>query len=129
MTTTTKAERNEALERLQDLLNPGTVVYTVLRHVVPSGMSRSIDMYFIRDNEPFYLSWYAATVMDMNIDQKHRGIKISGAGMDMGFSLVYELGSMLYPDGFDLPEGMRGRNGDTSGFDIDGGYALVQRWL
>ena len=47
--------------------------------------------------------------------------------MDMGFALVYELSRELYPKGFKVA-GV-GRNGDTSGHDKDGGYALKQRWL
>ena len=82
----------------------------------------------------------------------------------MGFSVVYDLGRCLYPDGFANSEGIapvgkkmntgwfrghhakpltkddmaamvakgwkfHGRNGDPSGWDDDGGYALKQRWL
>ncbi len=52
---------------------------------------------------------------------------VGGCGMDMGFHIVYNLGRVLFPDGFKV-EG-RGRNGDTSGWDKDGGYALNHRWL
>lgn len=129
MTYVTKAERNEALEHLRDMLKPGDKIHTVLRHVSKSGMSRSIDMYLIRDNSPIYLTGYAAMVLQGTIDKTNRGLKTTGVGMDMGFAMVYDLSYRLYPDGFDLPEGMRGRNGDSSGFDSDGGYALVQRWM
>lgn len=73
--------------------------------------------------------------------------------MDMGFAVVYDLGRVMFPDGFGVagkyPNGsdgrpttkemaakaveigatFRGRNGDPSGWDNDGGYALKQRWL
>ena len=55
------------------------------------------------------------------------GIKIGGCGMDMGFAIVYALGRKLFPEGFKVNG--RGRNGDTSGWDNDGGYALKHRWL
>lgn len=45
--------------------------------------------------------------------------------MDMTFEVVYELGHYLYPKGFKLSKGQYGRNGDTSGYDKDGGYALT----
>ena len=45
----------------------------------------------------------------------------------MGFEIVYNLGRKLFHDGFKV-EG-RGRNGDMSGHDNDGGYALKHRWL
>ena len=34
----------------------------------------------------------------------HEGIKVGGTGMDMGFSLVYNLSWTLYRDGFDCIE-------------------------
>jgi hypothetical protein len=44
--------------------------------------------------------------------------------MDMGFDLVYSLGSALWPNGTDTPHGTR--NGEP---DSDGGYALKQSAL
>lgn len=84
------------------------------------------------------------------------GVLMGGCGMDMGFALTYELSHALYPDGFGIecdswPKGgrrkyrppskaaaaravakgytFRGRNGDASGWDPDGGYALRKEWL
>ena len=36
-------ERDEARERLLEMLRPGDTVHTILRHVSRSGMSRSIS--------------------------------------------------------------------------------------
>lgn len=83
------------------------------------------------------------------------GARIDGCGMDMCFEAVYRLGRKLWPDGFgEMPADrgggacgvrpetteeaklqraagwkFRGRNGDTSGWDTDGGYALKHRTL
>ena len=51
MTTTTTQERTNAIERLRAILPPGSTVYTILRHVSRSGMSRRIDVYAL-DREP-----------------------------------------------------------------------------
>lgn len=51
-------------------------------------------------------------------------IRVGGAGMDMGFHLVYSLGSALWPDGTKKPHGTR--NGEP---DRAGGYALKHQWL
>lgn len=114
---------------LKKLLKPGTTVYTVLRHCSSSGMSRCIDLFIVQKNKPCCISYTAAKVMGRSLDRKHEGIKIGGAGMDMGFSLVYSLGRKLYPKGFKHRKGTHLRNGDTSGRDNDGGYALNQSWL
>ena len=41
----TKAERQESIDTLETLLKPGTIVYTSLRHVSASGMTRWIDVF------------------------------------------------------------------------------------
>lgn len=134
-----------------DNLKPGDVVYTKLDHVSRSGMTRGISLYIIKDNEPYDVSWLAAEKMGDKLHKKG-GIKVGGCGMDMGFYLVYNLGRTLFPDGFgeectntdcklrpvtkehldqyifDDCE-FSGRNGDKSGWDNDGGYALTHRWL
>ena len=145
----TKAERDEALTMLRELCKPGCTVYTVLRKVSPSGMTRWIDLYVMQDNEPRRITWSAAAVGVGTYDRDD-SIKIGGCGMDMGFALVYNLGRALYPDGFGVlsvggirptsrehaaelvAEGrteFRGRNMDPAGWDNDGGYALTHRWL
>lgn len=124
-------ERQESIDYLRSILKPGSEVFTILRHVSSSGMTRHIDLMTVVDGEIRCISYRAAIVMGMKLasGRGQTGIKISGCGMDMGFALVYDLGRYLWPKGFDLPEERRGRNGDTSGHDDDGGYALVQRWL
>lgn len=112
-----------ARARLLEMLQPGDTVYTVLRAVSSSGMSRRIDLYAIKNNEPVYLSGYAATVLDDRLSEKG-GIVVKGGGMDMGFHLVYGLGSALWPNGTNKPHGTRNGTPDTAG-----GYALNHKWL
>lgn len=100
MTKQADTERAEAIEKLRTMVRPGATVYTLLRRVSGSGMSRSIDLYIMEDNRPVCISFWAARAMRDKIDQKYGGIKIGGAGMDMGFSLVYNLSATLFPNGF-----------------------------
>jgi hypothetical protein len=151
------AERAEACAKLRVILKPGDTVYTVLNHVSRSGMSRSISLYTVVDGENIYLTGYAARALGEKRD-KYDGITLPGCGMDMGFALVYNLGYTLWPNGFGiLPEGGKlmpksgeykrpetkeeahdmeaqgfkfcGRNGEPTGWDNNGGYALKQKWL
>jgi hypothetical protein len=101
-----KADREQALATLREHFKPGQTVYTILRHVSASG------------------DWAVARVLGESLDQRREGIKVSGAGMDMGFHIVYTLGRYLWPDGTPEPHGTR--NGQP---DSDGGYALKHRWL
>lgn len=119
-----KREKMESRERLLEILKPGDTVFTVLKHVSASGMSRSIQLKIVQNGDICDISWDAAHAMGDKIDSKHGGIKIGGCGMDMGFALVYNLGAVLWPKGTDKPHGTR--NGEP---DRDGGYALNQRWV
>lgn len=135
------AERDESIAKLRELLKPGDEVQTILRHISRSGMSRSIST-VIKGEDRSYL---VARALGERMDGKRGGMKVSGCGMDMGFHLVYNLSSVLFPDGFDCcGEGTNsGRfdrcpsndhsNGDRN-YSADhrhksGGYALRHRWL
>ena len=110
-------------QQLRKMLKPGATVYTVLRHVSSSGMTRRIDLYTVRKGEIAYLSGYAANLMGYTL-HKDGGIVVQGCGMDMGFELVYNLGAYLWPNGTKKPHGTRNGEPDTAG-----GYALKHRWL
>jgi hypothetical protein len=88
-----RLRREYAIKQLRGLLSEGDTVWTVLRHVSASGMMRHIDVYAIRENEPRYLSSFAADALEWRMAE--RGIKVSGCGMDMGFHLVDSLGHAL----------------------------------
>lgn len=122
----------EAIARLRRWLEPGDKVFCVLRHRSASGMSRVIDLVKAqRDDDRgewmVHLGYNAAVALGWRYDNRKEGIKVQGCGMDMGFATVYELGRVLWPEGFKVYG--RGRNGDTSGWDADGGYALKSEWL
>lgn len=108
-----QTERNEAIDRLKEILHPGDTVYTVLRHVSRSGMYRVVSVYAIADNEPRWLSNLVATAIGFRFDNKHDAVGVGGCGMDVGFEIVYNLSRVLF------------QNGDKA----DAGYLLKQRWM
>ena len=126
MTKATKAEQEQAKEQLHRILKPGSTVYTILRHVSRSGMSRVISLLVESDGRIINIDWAASKLLE-GYNDRHGGCKASGCGMDMGFALVYNLGRRLWPDGFETWPGYW-RN-EPKDFDNDGGYALKQQWL
>ena len=136
MTRQAEAERLEAVEELRKMLRPGMTVYTVLRHVSRTGMSRGIDCYIIRKGEPVWITGYVGKAIGLPQSRKdweqQNGLRVSGCGMDMGFDVVYNLSRALFPKGF-IPAKAgktRGRNGtDAKALDTDGGYALNHKWM
>ena len=147
----TKEEIQYAKKKLVGIVKPGDKLLTVLRNCSRSGMSRSISV--IHPDGANDITFWVSRAIENSIDQKNGGIKISGCGMNMGFEIVYLLGRVLFPDGFGeegtykngskgrpttkemakkcVEKGVvfRGRNGDASGWDNDGGYALKQAWM
>jgi hypothetical protein len=117
--------RQESLNKLRELLPPGSTVYTVLRHKSRGGTTRWIDLFVIAnshrtpDDQPrlVYLSGYAWNIGvgegKHPADQRdgRGGLRVSGGGMDMGYALVHHLRSLLSPD------------------DRAAGYDLRQEWI
>jgi hypothetical protein len=103
-------EIQKQVEFLRGLLKPGDTVYTILRHVSKSKMTRYIGVVIIRSDGTIYHPNYAVNVLlDKSYKHNYDGVKMEGCGMDMGFELVYQLSHILFPDG--------------------GYYALRQEWL
>lgn len=123
----TKNERKEAVLALREIVKPGDTVYVSLKHVSRSGMLRVIQPFIIQEGRPRHIGYLAAKAIDLPYDRNKEGVRIGGCGMDMGFALVYDLSRVLFPEGFKVDG--RGRNGDMSGWDKDGGYALRKEWL
>lgn len=135
-------ECDEAIKRLREVVRPGETLYTILRHVSSSGMSRSISVMQVKGNGEIR-DWttLVAKAIGEKIDRKNDGIKIGGAGMDMGFELVYRLSSKLYGHkrgypclGDKCPSNVHANDhtaprGKGKGIRHHDGYAISQRWL
>lgn len=137
-----RLERFESFKQLDRILPPGSTVYTVLRHVSKSGMTRHIDCYAFKVSndgkgvDKLYLSYHVAKLLGYPIADvwgRNEGIKVSGCGMDMGFSLVHSLSYALHgmrgkPEGIDdigrpLPR-------EEIGSDkFRAGYSLHHEWI
>ena len=120
--------KNEARAQLRKWLKPGDTVHTILDHVSSSGMSRDIRVVIVRkDGTILHPNHSVSVLLDLPRAKRGDGMRIGGCGSDMGFEIVYRLGRVMFPEGFKVKG--TGRNGDTSGHDNDGGYALKHKWL
>jgi len=128
-----KEEVTESLEYLHEYLKAGDKVYTILRQVSRSGMSRHISV-LTKDN--YDITYLVAKVLGERRNDSDGGLVISGCGMDMGFEVVHRLGYTLFPDGFQCV-GEKCPSADHTNGDRDytphlhksGGYAFKQSWL
>jgi hypothetical protein len=100
----TKEETREAQDILRDILTPGQTIYTGLRSVASNGMSRHIEVLVpgvAQDGKPYIrnITSLVARALGMRVSDMTDALVVGGTGMDMGFHVVYSIGSALYPEG------------------------------
>lgn len=111
--TSTKKEREkqEQLENLRKWFPIGSTVYTILRHVSATGMSRDISIVCIHPEEHgtgtrwiSHPNYAVSKVLRLRLVTKNGSdaVRVGGCGMDMGFHLVNSLGYAIYNDGYAL---------------------------
>jgi len=112
-----RADRDESKERLISYyVKPGSKVYTVIRSVSSSGMSRTMSVYAVVDGDLCNITYHTARALDYPLVDVNgsRVMRVSGGGMDMGFHAVYSLSAYLFRD---------------LNLDGDPGYLLKQEWI
>lgn len=72
----------QTVDKVCNMLQGVDTVYGIVRKVSASGISRNIDLYVIKDNQPVYLTGYASIVQDYKL-AKDRGMVVGGCDMDM----------------------------------------------
>lgn len=100
---------------LTHYVSEGATVYTVLRSVSSSGMSRTLSLKVAKDGKILDLTYYASVVLDWPLVEVNgsRALRVGGCGMDMGFHTVYTLSRVLFRE-----------EGNTK----DAGYSLNHAW-
>lgn len=120
-------EQANAFKMLHKWLKPGATIYCVSHHTSASGMSRDIGFlipYKEGKNVRIIDASYYIGLALAYPRGKRGGLRVGGCGMDMGFSVVYNLGSAMWPKGTAKPHGTRNGSPDSAG-----GYALKSTWL
>lgn len=85
-----KELRRLALERLRIYCPEGGKVYTLLNHESPSGMTKTYSLLIPWENIILNISHDASTVLELSLDSRSGGVKVSG-GLDLVDSLAYVL--------------------------------------
>jgi hypothetical protein len=99
--------------KLQYFNGKRATVYTVLRSVSSSGMTRHISLKVAQGDDIYDITYLAAQALGDKVHDKHgfNTLKVNGCGMDMGFHIVYSLSSVLFAG------------------QERAGYKLAQRWI
>ena len=112
-TTKNKEQLEEYKETLKGFFPIGSTVYTVLRHVSSSGMTRDIGIVGIA-NDPnnsnqfrtFHPNYMVASLLGLKHEANgwRDSVRIEDSGMNMAFEIVYRLATVLYGDGYALKQ-------------------------
>lgn len=107
-----KKEEASLIAQVKELVKPGDTIFTILRHVSRSGMQRRIStLIWDKDlNDMREISFLFGPLSGYRLPKNgEAGIIADGCGMDMGFSIVY--------------------NVSVAVFGLQNGYALKHNWL
>lgn len=133
----TAVEREEAIAKLRAMLPPGSKVYTVVRHVSSSGMTRHISCLVatVEDGKPAIdeITWYVCRALGYRRHDRNGGAIVGGCGMDMGYHLVHSLSYALH--GMDTV-GKKAKEASEAGRpfrarrgNYRAGYSLNHEWI
>jgi len=145
---TDKEDNEKAKNKLRKLIKTGRTIYTVVRHVTSNGMHRHMDVLIAEKNKIININYYIEQLglykRGAYGQKNNNSLRVSGAGMDMGFAIVYSLSRELYNNGFRCTGITCGSNDHRNEQDPkkdrmyymknkiqhkDGGYALYHQQL
>ena len=89
----------EAKLRLDNLINKGDTIYSIVKHTSTSDRTRSIAFYIVKDNEIMDITWYISQAFDYPM-HKSGGLNISGSSMDLGFHVVETISRIKFNESY-----------------------------
>ena len=105
-------EKEKAIDLLKNVLSKGDTVYFIVKNVSNSGGFRHIDFYTFKIKEIFnegenriikhWLTRAMCDALEYKFKDKTQCMGVAGGGMDMGFHVTYQLGHLLFDDGYAL---------------------------
>jgi hypothetical protein len=138
------AEVAKAIATLNKMgVKPGATIYTLVKSVSKSGMSRQIQCYIatrdtttrngktFRENAIHDITGLVSTATGIKRGRDGWSLNVGGCGMDICFHVVYTLGRVMFPKGGPLECSPREHQEKRAGkkIETDGGYLLNKRDL
>jgi len=103
-----KKSNSEAINQLKELVQSGDTLHCQLDKVSRSGMTRHIRVRQLlpkknsdREVDTMDISYLIAQILGYKLTTTG-SLKVRGAGMDMGFHVIYSISSVLFGDGYAL---------------------------
>ena len=83
---------------LMNEIHPKQTIFSIIRHVSESGMTRHIAFFYINNNAPYWITYDIHKLLGYKMNKYHDAIIVKGCGMDMAFSVVDNLQWKLNED-------------------------------
>ena len=84
-------EKAYAETKLNQILKRNETIYSVIRHVSQSGMTRHITFFIIKDGQVWHIDNLISDYLDYRTNKRFNALVVGGCGMDMAFSVVNHL--------------------------------------
>jgi hypothetical protein len=108
-------EKEEARAYLLSIMEKQATptLYTNLKHVSSSGMSRDMKVLAVVEGQIVDVTWYVGKLDISTVKERNgqRVLRVGGCGMDMGFHVVYSVSAVLY------------------GYEERGAYTIRHEWI
>lgn len=95
----TEVQRDTAVKKLREVVTPGANIYVVLRRKNKLGTCRWLEFYHVHDGELKRITWDVALAIQGEYCREHDALKVTGAGLDVGYASVDNLGDALFGTG------------------------------
>ena len=92
----TEVQRDTAVKNLREVIAPGATIYVLLRRKNKLGTCRWVEFYHINEGQLKCITWDVALAIQGEYCREHDAVKITGAGLDVGYASVRELSDALY---------------------------------
>ena len=76
-------------------LKEDQTIYSIIRHVSKSGMTRHIAFFYIDNQRPYWITYDVSELLGYKMNKYHDALIVGGCGMDMAFSVVNNLEGYL----------------------------------
>lgn len=88
--------KNESLAALKTILKVGDTIYGIVKKVSPSGLSRVMRFYVIKENNPVSLTSLVGDLLGSKHNYKIEGVVIKGCGIDVCADTVFKVSNRVF---------------------------------
>jgi hypothetical protein len=91
-----EVQRDNAVRKLREIIKTGATIYAVLRRKNKLGTCRWVEFYHVHEGALKRITWDVALAIQGEYCREHDALKVTGAGLDVGYASVDSLSQALF---------------------------------